>query len=670
MLHFRKMILKNFGPYKGEQTIDFTNEPGVTIFWGNNGRGKTTLLNAFRFALFGVVQRRNGPLKNMREMENTEAAEEGSYGYAVILEMTNNDDYYRLTRKLALRPGIVTPQNDEDYEKTLFLSKNGDVLSPDDRDHELNMIMPEQVSRFFLFDAELLQEYEELLAVDTVDGTQIKMAIEKILGVPVLQNGVVDLEECVTRYEKQMTKAARADKKTNQLGVELESVNANIEQHKINIHEQEAKLSELIKQKNQTESRLKDTQQISNWITKRNELERAQKEAEEELSEIEEQLGSLLKDAWKGLLLTTLRDFQENITSEIEVLNSKKQKHAVANHFIKEMKKAVENRKCPICDQEVSGDVLAHLESEIASSTSEYYGLTEEESEHLYDLNDSQSVLKSLSEDVVDLKPEIENHEKQIEKLKVKISQYRSEISEIKDDISRYNGEFGEDDILGLNRKYSIIDRNITDIREGLAEEKKKLQKNKEDKEKLANAIDKQARGVDYRLASRRKEACEHLYNIFAESKISYREQLKQNVEKDATTLFVQLTSDQDYVGLKINENYGLEIIHKSGQIVPGRSSGYEHIVALSLIGALHKNAPLRGPIIMDSPFGRMDEVNSANIIHALPEMAEQTILLVYNGEIDPQIARKQLGSHLLHEYKLERISSMHTEIEGGNSNG
>lgn len=135
-------------------------------------------------------------------------------------------------------------------------------------------------------------------------------------------------------------------------------------------------------------------------------------------------------------------------------------------------------------------------------------------------------------------------------------------------------------------------------------------------------------------------------------------------MEKDATDLFVQLTGDKDYVGLQINDNYGLEIIHKSGRKVPGRSSGYEHIVALSLIGALHKNAPLRGPIIMDSPFGRLDPTHKANIVRALPSMAEQSMLLAYTGEIDEQVARKELGSSLIHEFKLARVSSMHTKIE------
>ena len=79
---------------------------------------------------------------------------------------------------------------------------------------------------------------------------------------------------------------------------------------------------------------------------------------------------------------------------------------------------------------------------------------------------------------------------------------------------------------------------------------------------------------------------------------------------------FVKLTGDKDYVGLQINDNYGLEIIHRSGRKVPGRSSGYEHIVALSLIGALHMNAPLRGPIIMDSPFWTIGSHTQKRILH------------------------------------------------------
>jgi DNA sulfur modification protein DndD len=52
---------------------------------------------------------------------------------------------------------------DIDYQQDCFLRKDGTVLSPDVRDSEIARVMPETVSCFFLFDGELLQQYEELL---------------------------------------------------------------------------------------------------------------------------------------------------------------------------------------------------------------------------------------------------------------------------------------------------------------------------------------------------------------------------------------------------------------------------------------------------------------------------------------------------------------------------
>ena len=46
MLKFTSMTITNFGPYAGEQTIDFSNGDGVTLIWGDNGHGKTGLVLA------------------------------------------------------------------------------------------------------------------------------------------------------------------------------------------------------------------------------------------------------------------------------------------------------------------------------------------------------------------------------------------------------------------------------------------------------------------------------------------------------------------------------------------------------------------------------------------------------------------------------------------------
>ena len=134
-----------------------------------------------------------------------------------------------------------------------------------------------------------------------------------------------------------------------------------------------------------------------------------------------------------------------------------------------------------------------------------------------------------------------------------------------------------------------------------------------------------------------------------------YRQYLKEQVQEDATKIFLNLTNNKEYTRLEINDNYGLNIIHESGKLISIRNAGLQHIVALSLIGALHQNAPLRGPIVMDSPFGRLDSEHEDNIIKYLPELANQVMLFVFDKEIDEQRARQNLGSSLLQEYKLER---------------
>ena len=664
MLHFNKMILRDFGPYKGEQVIDFTDKSGVTIIWGNNGRGKTTLLNAFRFGLFGVVQRRNGVLKKLSEMGNMEAASEGRYGFAITLDMTNDADNYKLTRELVLRSGVSKPSGEEDYEQNFSLNKNGSILSADDRTHELSVIMPEQVARFFLFDAELLQEYEELLESNTADGEQIKNSIEKILGVPVLQNGVVDIQSCLSQYERAKSRAATADDRTRRLGQELESLTANIEQHQIIINEKQSDLGDLIRRKSILEGQMQDTQTLRDWIVQRNELEKSLQKSQDDLGVVNSKLRELMKNAWRGMLLNTIRDIREKYDKEVSGLESKREKHNVADKFILEIKKAISDRICPVCGQDVSADVIQSLREKINQSTSEFKGLSEEERQRLYDLRAQIDAVKKLSVDVTDVREVVKNLEERKETLELEIGQVKQQIEEVRDNISRYGADNDEISILGITKEHSEVEQNIRDIKRGIAEETAKVNDLKANKDRVSAAIDKTAGGIDYRIASRRYDLCDHLYKIFDKSKSLYRERLKQNVEKDATSLFVKLTGDKDYVGLKINDNYGLEIIHKSGRTVPGRSSGYEHIVALSLIGALHMNAPLRGPIIMDSPFGRLDPVHKANIARTLSAMAEQSILLVYSGEIDDQVARKEIGNKLIHEFKLTRVSSMCTTVE------
>jgi DNA sulfur modification protein DndD len=152
--------------------------------------------------------------------------------------------------------------------------------------------------------------------------------------------------------------------------------------------------------------------------------------------------------------------------------------------------------------------------------------------------------------------------------------------------------------------------------------------------------------------------------SVFTDAVEAYKSNLRTKVEASASRLFLAMTTEKAaYARLRINDDYGLTIIHRDGRPEEARSAGAEHVVALALMGALQNNAPLRGPIVMDSPFGRLDEQHTSNVVSALHLMAEQVVLLVYESEIGRRRARELLGSRLISEYELERVSSRRTNI-------
>jgi DNA repair exonuclease SbcCD ATPase subunit len=62
MLQLKRLEVQGFGPFADPQVINFPTSPGVTVIYGENMRGKTSLLNAIRYAFFGTVLGRGSDL--------------------------------------------------------------------------------------------------------------------------------------------------------------------------------------------------------------------------------------------------------------------------------------------------------------------------------------------------------------------------------------------------------------------------------------------------------------------------------------------------------------------------------------------------------------------------------------------------------------------------------
>jgi DNA sulfur modification protein DndD len=170
--------------------------------------------------------------------------------------------------------------------------------------------------------------------------------------------------------------------------------------------------------------------------------------------------------------------------------------------------------------------------------------------------------------------------------------------------------------------------------------------------------------GPDLERLNREVATYEALIAVFSAALDEFRDQVREAVERDATDIFLQLTSDKTYTGLRINHQYGLTILDRNGRDVQVRSAGAEQVVALSLIGALSRNAVRDGPIIMDTPFGRLDATHRENILRFLPTLSEQVTLLVHSREVDRDRDLEHIKDKISREYTIEYISSSRSQLE------
>lgn len=660
MLRFDKLTITNFGPFRGTQTIDFGKDSGVTIIWGSNGRGKTTLLNVFRYALFGEVRDKRGSSVDLLKLSNLEELKNKNFGFKIVLTMTNGEDKYSLTRSVRLREeSNINPQRNEDFLQEVFLKKNGVFVAYPNIEHEISLIMPNDISRFFLFDGELMEDYYSLLDENSNEGGLIKESIEKILGMPILTNALQDIDQLVAEYVSAKNKSAQNDENSKEYAVQSSLLQDQIEGHEIErtklenlLNEEQEKLK--IIQKNMSES-VKYRQLASDLRVASSLSEKLKEECEE----LEKDIQSRMKNAWQSMIypivLTEIGQIKDSLKT-YDVIDSNTQ---TSLSFTNKIEEAIRKHECGVCGQKVSNDLIVTLKEKLEDIKNSEKSLTSEERHVREQIRFRLTTLQSL--EIKNDGNVILSKVDDLNKKKIELTTEEQRLRELEKQMKTFGNQDSE--IENLPKLQLKAEQKIKELQNGITKERDIINETKGKRDKLDLKVGQLSKNKDVLAASKREEISKQISRIFSTGIEEYRLKLKSSVETDATNLFTQMSADNDYKKLKINDNYGLEIIHKDNIVVPRRSTGFEHVVALSLIGALHKNAPLQGPVIMDSPFGRLDSKHEKNVVTSLPLLSEQVILLVHENELSPEETNRLLGRNLLKEYEMERVTSFHTNI-------
>ena len=641
MLRLKRLEIKGFGPFADQQVLEFPDKDGVVVVYGENMRGKTSLLNAIRYAFFGKVLGRGARERRLHTISNRDLAAAGKYGFSVSLTFLHEGHTYELVRECV--PTKLLPENDEDYKQTEMLRRGSSVLGPQEREKALQIILPSEVSRFFLFDGELLQEYEELLINESNAGRQISEAIERILGVPILKRGRSHLKQLADDADKDAAKEAGKHKETQSLGVALQQATEQKEAHQAELRRLHNELGDLTQKRIEAEQRLQSIQKYAIILEERDQaveqLDKASKDEEHRRGDLQRAMSK----AWRSLVREPLRAAR---------LAAQQESERELDSFILSLRsRAVDTGRCDTCEQDIPEAVRSQLRASLPEDT--------------VASADSRAALSAAMARVGDLnKFQEADNAGEVRQLWKRIGELHLEGVALMDRIADLQSALADpEEVRRTKTSYHDISEKIAIVKRGIEETEQKITEKESGIVRLKSRL-AAISGVDLKATQLRANIIRESANVFGAAVEQYKAELRARVEATASTLFRSMTTEkEDYAGLTINEGYGLTIRHRDGRAEEARSAGAEHVVALALMGALQKNAPLRGPIVMDSPFGRLDETHTANVVRTLPEMAQQVVLLVYEAEVGRARMRELLGSALIREYELDRITSRRTYI-------
>jgi DNA sulfur modification protein DndD len=635
-----RLILENFRQFKGRQEIIFSDlrERNVTIVHAENGFGKTTILKALLWGLYGrdgLKEDFERPDSIIHEGLAYRSKDHDSTIATVKLTFKHDSDRYILTRQLSL------PQQRLDASRTtlsLEVMRDGQTFALDRPQQRIQAIVPDGISGFLFFNGERINYLAE-----ERNSAQVTEAIQQMLGLKLLRTTIEDLRHHNVRGKLRAEQKETTSEEKRELIDRLAQLEGELKELEESRTQVLSNLKAISSDLETVDAKLAANQKAHDLQTKRIRLMKEKDELSGKRDEITRRLAKLISEDGYTLftsgLITRGREIVSRLRSEGKI------PARVLNTFLQEL---LESGKC-ICTRYLAEGTSerAAVESLLTIAGDQDFNNAVGALDHAIGLiegvaSQTQEQLRQLNTGRLELLRDIRERDEEIEEIHQQLGgKDDEEVQHLEEKRKKLQLERDEQ-----NAKLGRIDTQNEAAKEEIGRVQNQIRQI-EDKEEAAARAQRRVDAIE--------DCSEILENILKAEIEDLRPRLNEEIDRHFRNIMTK-----DYWA-ELTENYTLRIRKRiagaageGGQteIDAALSTGERTVTSLVFIASLVALAKQRSeiptilkdlagsayPVAIDSPFGSLS-IFRDGVARNIPELAPQVLLLVspeqYNGQVE-----------------------------------
>jgi DNA sulfur modification protein DndD len=623
-VRFRRIQLHNFRPYHGDVVVAFPETPASDFYLvhGQNGYGKTSLLLAVQWALYG-----EGRVRDVFEHLNTRARSEDGR-VAVELSFEHEGQEYQLRREArASKVPVAGPQDMK--RSSLSLYRNGVPVNPPDAAQDrIESMLPRDASQFFLFDAEKNNRYSAKHLSD-----ETRAAIELVLGLRPVQNARDDAESLRVEILRRRNEELRKNEAHKSLASEAE----RLQEELAVLSEHYAELSEQIQNQSQKldeyRSELDRLAEVQSQATERDRLRARVDEVERERATVIEELQKEARALYLRVLQPKVAAAYEECYAQHEALREResaaRQRDAIGEYLTR----LLEVDRC-VCGRTLADGHREHIERELArfssasSEASEDGPTSTEIAAQLEALRRARSKVETAARRFEELQVKKIDLDEELSALETRLAQVENQIKSIDLDQANTLREL----ISELERELVLSNREQAGLAERIEQKKKELAAKEREVRKLSEVEGVvKALTAQADLLERTRSAFEALLARSATAR-------RGTIEDRANEFFRKITNKQHgFASMFIADDFtfGIRAADGSSPDMDNIAEGEKQVVAFCFVMGLNRYARTQAPVMIDTPMARLDKVHRVNMANSLRDIGQQTILFVTDMDLE-----------------------------------